>query len=206
MQPFRYLFATNLAACLLVSISIASTLAQNAPAKAEVRNVSDEYFGQKITDPYRWLEDLKAGETQRWIKSQADYSRAYLDKMPMRGEILERLNGLSGASVNISGVRPLGNLYFYLKRNPGEPDNKLYVREGLTSAERLLIDPTKVIDGGKRYSLGGWNISWDGKYVSYLIYAGGSEVGEIRVVETATGKDMGERIEPGEFQRRRMAA
>lgn len=88
-----------------------------------------------------------------------------------------------------------GNLFFYLKRNPGEPDNKLYVRRALKGAERLLVDPGKINDGVGRYSLGSWSISWDGKYVSYVVYAGGAEVGELRVVETANGADTGDRID-----------
>ena len=69
------------------------------------------------------------------------------------------------------------------------------MREGSTGAERLLVDPGKIAGDGKRYSLADWSVSWDGKYVSYNIAAGGSEESELRVIETATGKDMGERID-----------
>ena len=173
--------------------------AQNAPPKAEARNVTDEYFGQKINDPYRWMENLKADETQKWFKGQADYAKNYLERLPMRDEIFKELTALSDTGARVGGIRPRGNLFFYTKRNPGEQDNKLYVREGMNGAERLLVDPTRITDGGKRFSLGGWNVSWDGKYVSYIVYAGGSENGEMRVIETATGKDTGERIDRTRF-------
>jgi len=66
-------------------------------------------------------------------------------------------------------------------------------------AERLIIDPDKLSSASQRQSLYDWSISWDGNYVSYLVEAGGSEEGELRVVETATGKDMGERIDRTRF-------
>jgi prolyl oligopeptidase len=174
-------------------------VAQNGPPVAPVRNVTDEYFGQKMVDPYRWLEDSKADETQKWFKGQANYAKNYLERLPMRDDIFKELTSLSDTGVRVSGIRPRGDLFFYTKRNPGEQDNKLYVREGMTGAERLLVDPTKITDGGKRFSLGDWSISWDGQYVSYVISAGGSENGEMRVIETATGKDTGERIDRARF-------
>lgn len=173
--------------------------AQDRPPVAPVRNVTDQYFGQKIVDPYRWLEDEKADETQKWFKGQADYARNYLEHLPMRDEIFKELTALSDTGVSVGRYRPRGRMFFYTKVEPGEQDYKLYVREGLMGTERLLIDPTRITDGGKRFSLGGWNISFDGKYVSYIVYAGGSENGELRVVEVATGKDMNERIDRTRF-------
>ncbi|MEJ7863150.1 MAG: prolyl oligopeptidase family serine peptidase [Pyrinomonadaceae bacterium] len=162
---------------------------------AQVDNVTDDYFGVKVIDPYRWMEDLQSKETQNWIKAQATYADDYLQKLPMRDEILKRLTEVSSASVQVGSIQQRGNVFFYLRRAPDEQDLKLYVRQGLTGAERLLVDPNKVFNDGKRYSLGAWNISFDGKYVSYNIAAGGAENGEIRVVETATGRDTGERID-----------
>ncbi len=181
--------------CLCILAFVASIFAQNIPPKARVSNVTDDYFGIKIVDPYRWLEDLKAQETQDWMKSQAIYTDAYLKRLPMRDEILKRLTEVTGASIAVRDVRRRGNFWFYVRRAPDEQDFKLYVGENLTGAERLLIDPNTVLKDGKRYSLGGWNSSWDGRYVAYQISSGGAESGEIRVVEAATGKDLGERID-----------
>jgi prolyl oligopeptidase len=188
-------FFPALAFCLLTVLSSMPVLAQNTPLKALVENVIDEYFAVKVTDPYRWMEDLKAKETQDWMRAQADYANAYLQKLPMRGDILKRLNEVSSAGAQVGGIRQCGNLFFYLRRGADEQDFKLYVRENLTSAERLLIDPNTVLNDGKRYSLGNWSVSFDGKYVSYNIAAGGAENGEIRTVEVATARDVGERID-----------
>ncbi len=176
-----------------------ATYAQQGPPKAPVHEVTDTYFGQKIVDPYRWMEDSKNAEFVAWMKAQADYTRSQLDKSPMRAELLKRLEELSDTGVRVSGVQRAGNFYFYYRLAPGENDRRLYVREGFKGAERLLIDPDKLSEAGKRYSIDSYNPSFDGKYVSYTISVGGSENGEMRVIETATGKDMGERIDRARF-------
>lgn len=194
MNTVRFL-TINLIACSVLLILILSAQAQIMPPQARVDNVTHEYFGVKIVDPYRWMEDVQSKETQDWIKAQAIYTDAYLQKLPMRDGILKRLTEISSAGVQVSGIRQRGNRFFYLRRAPDEQDFKLYVRENLTGAERLLVDPNKVLDDGKRYSLGAWSISFDGKYASYNIAAGGAENGEIRVVETATGREAGDSID-----------
>ena len=171
------------------------TFSQNLPPKAEVREVTDDYFGQKIIDPYRWMEDLKSDETQKWMKAQTDYSRAYLDKLPMREEILKELDSLSEIGSRVSMIQRRNSLYFYLRRSPDQNDFRLYVRDGLNGAERLLVDPDKIVSDGKRHSIDRFSVSQDGKYLSYISSVGGSEQGELRVIETATNRDMGELID-----------
>src|SRR5205814_7767842 len=143
--------------------------------------------------------DAKSPEVAAWMKAQAEYARAHLDRLPMREELLKRLSELSETGVRVSGVQHLGGMYFYYRLAPSENDRRLYVREGLSGAERMLIDPDKLSSGGKRYSIDSYSHSLDGKYVSYTISVGGSENGEMRVVQTATGKDMGEHIDRARF-------
>ena len=183
----------------IVALFTSATYAQQGPPKAPVHEVTDTYFGQKIVDPYRWMEDSKNADFAAWMKAQADYTRSHLDQLPMRGELLKRLEELSDTGVRVSGVQRAGNYYFYYRLAPGENDRRLYVREGFKGAERLLLDPDKLSEPGKRYSIDSYNPSFDGKYVSYTISVGGSENGEMRVIETATGKDMGERIDRARF-------
>jgi prolyl oligopeptidase len=192
-------FKSFAAGLIILIILVANVSAQSAPPKAPVHEVTDTYFGQKIVDPYRWMEDAKSPETAAWMKAQADYSRAYLDRLPMRAELLKRLEELSETGVRVSGVQRAGGLYFYYRLAPGENDRRLYVREGFKGAERLLIDPDKLSSPGKRYSIDSYNPSFDGKYVSYTVSLGGSENGEMRVVETGTGRDLGERIDRCRF-------
>jgi prolyl oligopeptidase len=195
MKSFRLLLA-GLASLIIV---VANASAQNGPPKAPVHEVTDTYFGQKIVDPYRWMEDAKSPETAAWMKAQADYSRAYLDRLPTRAQLLKRFEELSETGVRVSGVQRAANLYFYYRLAPGENDRRLYVRDGFKGAERLLIDPDKLSSPGKRYSIDSYSVSFDGKYVCYTVSLGGSENGEMRVVETSTGRDLGERIDRARF-------
>ena len=167
----------------------------NKPPKAAVREVIDTYFDKKVVDPYRWMEDLASPETIEWMKSQNEYARRFLNHLATKQTFLKRLNELGNANVNTSGVRRIGNRYFFLKLAPGESDRKLYFREGFSGPDKLLVDPQKLSSEGKRYSINDYSVSKDGKSVSYVIAAGGSDVGELRVVDVATGQDAGERID-----------
>ncbi len=162
---------------------------------APVREAADDYFGQKITDLYRWMETPKSEELSEWMKAQNAYTRSVLDRTPLRNTLLKRINELTNSGVSVSSVTKVGYLYFYLKIAPGETERKLYFRYGTAGTERLLVDPAKITDGGKRYSIIAFSPSQDGKYVSYLISPGGAEMGEIRIVETATGKELIDRID-----------
>jgi prolyl oligopeptidase len=184
---------------LFLTLFVLPIFAQTAPPEAEVREVVEDYFGRKITDPYRWMEDSKSAGMAAWMKGQSDYTRGYLDRLPLRGELLRRISELSDTGVRVRGVNRAGNTYFYYRIAPGENDPKLYVREGFTGTERLLIDPEKLSSEGKRYSIDSYNPSFDGKLVSYTISIGGSEMGEMRVIETATGRDLGDRIDRARF-------
>ena len=177
---------------ILSAVIALQVFAQNAPPKAEVRNVTDEYFGQKITDSYRWMEDLKSKETSAWMKAQADYSDAYLKKLPMRDELLKRIEAVSNAGAQVGGIQRRGDHYFYTKLAPGEQDRKVFVRDRLDAAERLLVDPNTFSKDGKRYSITSVSPSPDGKLLAFLISPGGGEFGETRVLDVATGKETGD--------------
>src|SRR5258706_6054717 len=155
MKRFKLLSAGL--ASLIVFCANAS--AQDGPPKAPVHEVTDTYFGQKIVDPYRWMEDAKSAETAAWMKAQADYAHAYLDRLPMRAQLLKRFEELSETGVRVSGVQRAANLYFYYRLAPGENDRRLYVRDGFKGAERLLIDPDKLSSPGKRYSIDSYSLS-----------------------------------------------
>ncbi len=195
MNSFK-LPAAGLAALI---IFVVNASAQNGPPQAPVHEVTDTYFGQTVADPYRWMEDAKSPETAAWMKGQADYSRAYLDRLPIRTQLLKRLEELSETGIRVSGIQSAANLYFYYRQAPGENDRRLYVRDGFKGTEHLLIDPEKLSSPGKRYSIDSYSPSFDGKYVCYTVSLGGSENGEMRVVETATGRDLGERIDRARF-------
>ena len=182
------------AASLFLGALSVCLLAQDQPT-APVREVTDTYFGTTVVDPYRWMEDLKAPEMAAWMKAQNDYTRRYMDRAPLRGDFLKRLDELSNAGITVSSVQLVGTRYFYLRVAPGENSSKLFVRDGLNGAERVLFDPEKLATKDKHYSIEGFGVSQDGANVSYAISEGGSENGELRVLETSTGRDLADRID-----------
>jgi prolyl oligopeptidase len=196
MDISRSSLTSKFVAFLLLLVFAVSTLGQTAPPKAEVRNVTDEYFGTKIVDPYRWMEDLKSDQMQKWMKGQAEYADNYLKGLPMREAFLERIKTLdSGAPFWIGYFtrRPNGTLY-YLKQNAADNVAKLYVRDK-NGKETLLVDPERrVSSDGKHYTLEFYRPSPDGKYVAYALAQGGSEKQTIYILDTATGRDLSESL------------
>ena len=192
MKDVRSFLIIKAVACAFFFAFIQSSPAQSTPSKARVDNVTDEYFGVRITDPYRWMEDLKAKETQDWMKAQANYTDAYLKKLPLRDALLKRIEEVSNAGTVVGGIQRRGDRYFYGKLTPGEQDRKVYVRDGLSGAERLLVDPNTYSKDGKRYSITNYSPSPDGKLLAFLISPGGSEFGETRVLDVATGRETGD--------------
>ena len=196
MKKILAFTAISLAVFLSGSVQ---ALAQNAPPAAPVREVTDTYFGTKVVDPYRWMENTKDPEFISWMKAQNDFTQAILDRISGRKELLARIKELDNAGTSVSAVQPVSNLYFYYKVAPGDDNRKLYVRDGLQGMERLLFDPEKITAGGKHYSIDYFTPSLDAKYVAYGISPGGSEDSVMYVIETATGKQLSDQIDRAQF-------
>jgi len=98
-----------------------------APPAAPTRVVVDEYYGNKIEDPYRYMEDLKSPEVQAWFKSQNDYTRSVLARIPGRADLLKRIQQLDeGAIARVYDIRRLpAERYFYQKRLASEDVAKI---------------------------------------------------------------------------------
>jgi prolyl oligopeptidase len=176
----------------------ANLLAQDLPAKAPVHVVEDDYFGTKIPDPYRWMENVKNDpDAQKWLKAQADYTRKLIDSMPgyekLRARITELVNS-EPATISRPRQCANGNL-FYLKTASNQNTAKLCFRDSPSGSEVLLVDPD---DFQKRtgvpYAINYVEPSWDGECVAFGISAKGSENAEIHVIDTASRKETGEAI------------
>jgi prolyl oligopeptidase len=171
---------------------------QNLPPSAPVRLVEDDYFGTKIQDPYRWLENIKNDpDAQKWLKAQADYTRKMIDSMPGYEKLRARITELVNSEpATISRPRQLanGNL-FYLKTASNQNTAKLCFRKSPSDSEVLLVDPD---DFQKRtgvpYAINYFEPSWNGKYIAFGISAQGSEKAELHVVDTVSRKETGEAI------------
>jgi prolyl oligopeptidase len=187
-----------------------SSLAQSAPDSAlaappvaPVRAVIDDYYGTKVADPYRYMENLKDPEVAAWFKGQNDYSRAVLARLPGRTKLLARIRELDQSVPRIFASQLPGNLYVIWKRNPGEDVGKMYLRSGLKGSDRLLIDPEKIKlapeDQSKgKPEIGSTSVSDDGKLMVAGITPGGSETNnELHVFEIASGRELSDVITHG---------
>ncbi|MGA8086606.1 MAG: prolyl oligopeptidase family serine peptidase [Terracidiphilus sp.] len=185
---------------LLTSISFfASNLyAQAATAMkqpvAPVRPITDDYFGTKVVDNYRWMENLKDTEMQRWMKVQADYTRATLDALPGYPALLKRVDELNMSEpAQVSGVEIVGGRYYSLRTPKGAQSPKLYVRDGVKGDDRLLIDSEKLSTGTQAHlSIQGYRPSPDGRYVAYQLAGGGSEESVLHILDVKSGRDLAE--------------
>jgi prolyl oligopeptidase len=185
---------------LILSMFVPVVARAQAPPPTPVREVTDDYFGTKVVDPYRWLESQKDPEVMAWMKAQNDRTRAILAGIPGRDQLLGRIKGLDNASVVVSLLQVWGGRYFYLKAEPGEDNRKLCVRDGANGAERVLVDPQKMTTAdGKHFSIDYFQPSLDGKYVAYGVSPGGSEDSVLHVIESATGTVLPDAIDRAQF-------
>ncbi len=187
-------------ACLTVTLLSLTVFGQVKLPNTPVREVTEDYFGTKVTDPYRWLENTSDPEVVSWMKSQNDYTRAQLAKIPGRDKLLDRIKSLDNAGAVVASLQVWGGHYFYLKTEPGSDNRKLYVRDTVAAPERLLVDPEKLTTSdGKHFSIDYFQPSLDGKYVAYGLSPGGSEDSVVHILVTATGEALPDVIDRAQF-------
>jgi prolyl oligopeptidase len=173
----------------LAALTVSRVFAQGAaPPVAPVRPVTDDYFGTKITDPYRWMESMDA-ETVDWMKAQGQYTRSVLDSIPERAAYLQRLSAFTGAFGSVRSYQTFGGRSFYLYRAPSSDDYNLMVKEP-TGTARLLVDigALRAAHGGTPYAINYFLASQDGSKVGVGVSQGGSEDAELSVYDVASGR------------------
>jgi prolyl oligopeptidase len=159
-----------------------------APPAAEAVPVVDDYFGTKITDNYRWLEDGKSLETKAFIEAQNAYTDRYMRQAKIRPDLVDDLDALEHVSEWGLPVERAGNLFFE-KRLAGEEQASIYMRRGWTAKDERLIDPAKLSrDANTSAEL--LDVSRDGLLVAYAVRESGAEETAIHVAEVKTGKTL----------------
>ncbi len=156
-------------------------------------SVYDEYFGVKVLDPYRWLEDDNSPETEEWVKAQNELTFSYLERIPYRQKIRDRLTKLwdypkMSPPVNIKGK------YFFFKNDGLQNQSVLYYMDKIKGTEKVVVDPNQLSKDGT-VALSTFSVSDDGKYIAYAISKAGSDWSEIYVKEIETGKLLDDKIE-----------
>ncbi|WP_337782872.1 prolyl oligopeptidase family serine peptidase [Prevotella sp.] len=188
----RKLILSIAATAMLSSID---AVAQVTYPKAPKDNTVDVYFGEKVADPYRWLEDDMSAQTAEWVDAENAVTRKYLDNIPMRKNILKRLKETANYEKIGIPFKRQGKWYVY--RNNGlQNQSVLYQMDSPTadaSKQRVWLDPNALSTDGT-VALKGIYFSHNGRYMAYVISRSGSDWEEIYVKDCQTGRDIDDHI------------
>ena len=155
-------------------------------------DIVDELHGERIPDPYRWLEAADDPDTVEWTARQNELTEAWLVRQPGRERIRRRLREL--LTIGVLGVpTPVRGRYLYLRRDGDQNHPVLYVREGVEGEDRALLDPN-AIDPSGTTALDWYYPSHDGRLLAYGLSENGSEQSVLHVRNVVTAEDLPDRI------------
>jgi prolyl oligopeptidase len=178
---------------LLAPVAVGPATAQQVtyPKTPKIDQV-DDYFGTRVADPYRWLEDDTASAVRAWVQAENAVTFGYLDRIPFRAQLRRRLETLFNYP-RIGAPSRTGPYYTFSRNDGLQNQSVLYIQKGLDGKPEVLIDPNPLSSDGT-VRLGAARLSPDGKYFGYGLSSGGSDWQEYRVMETATRKPLPDRI------------
>ncbi len=183
MKQLKFLILTVIPIWLISC----SNISNNYPDTKKVDQV-DEYFGVKIEDPYRWLENDRSEETKAWVKAQNEVTFNYLAEIPYREKIKTRLQELWNFET-MKSPKKIDDKYFYFKNDGLQNQSVLYIQE-VDGEPKVLIDPNALSEDGTVAMDANFAVSKDGKHVAYQVSRGGSDWHEIYVRNIETGEDL----------------
>jgi prolyl oligopeptidase len=153
----------------------------------------DNYHGNEVPDPYRWLEDLDAEATQKWIEAENKLTFDYLQQIPARKNIQDRLTQLWDYE-KYSVPWQEGNRYFYFKNDGLQNQSVLYTLTSLDSEPEVLLDPNELSEDGT-IALSGISISDNGKHLAYGLSTAGSDWETWHVKDIETKQDLSDKLD-----------
>ena len=168
------------------------------PPAVEAIPVADDYFGTKIPDSYRWLEDAKSPETRAFIDAQNAYTGRYLKQAHIREQVVDDLDALQ--NVSAMGI-PIAraNSFFFRKRLAGEQQPSIYVRYGWTGKDERLIDPAK-LSRDANTSVVIEDVSRDGSLLAYAVRQGGADETGVHLLNVKTGKTLEDELPAARYE------
>ena len=195
----KHLLLTGSLLALLVGCNQTTTTSQNSTTNNEKMNypttkkgdVVDNYFGTPVPDPYRWLEDDKSAETAQWVKTQNEFTFAYLSQIPYRNTIKEKLQKLWNYE-RIGAPFTEGDYTYYYK-NDGLQNQSVLYRKDKQGKEEIFLNPNTFAADGTT-SLATIAFTEDGSLVAYLISEGGSDWRKAIVLNTKTKQQVGDTL------------
>jgi prolyl oligopeptidase len=159
-------------------------------------DVIDTYFGTKVPDQYRWLEDDKSVETAAWVKEQNKVTFGYLEAIPFREEIKSRLEKMWNYEKYTAPQKE--GVYTYFSRNNGLQNQFVIYRQKNNSDPEVFLDPNKFSADGTT-SLGEMEFTKDGSKLAYSISEGGSDWRKVIVLDAETKEIIGDTLKDIKF-------
>jgi prolyl oligopeptidase len=156
------------------------------PPFSKQEPVTEILHGVPVMDPYRWLEDQDSPRTRAWIEEQTSYARSYLDRIPGRALIRERVREFLSVE-SYDSLQKIGNRYFFRKRLPDQEQPCTYIRDGADGEDRLLLDPA-ARGTGPYTAIKPLRVSPDGRLLLYEVKEGGERTGTFELLEIGTRK------------------
>lgn len=188
-----------LAITLLVVAACTSQDKQSETKYPESKTIDhvDTYFGVDVADPYRWLEDDRSEETADWVKAENEVTFAYLNNIPFRDKIKDRLKHLLNYERVYAPTKHGKWNYYY--RNDGLQNQNVYYRELVDgSEEEVFLDPNNFKEDGT-ISLANTSFTKDGSLMAYLISEGGSDWRKAIVLNTESKEIVGDTLKDIKF-------
>ena len=176
---------------LISIISIFNTYGQVTYPNTQKEIIKDVYFGTEVEDPYRWLEDDKSPKVKDWITEQNKLTFSYLEQIPERGLLKNRLEELWNYEKIGTPFKEGDYTYYY--KNDGLQNQYVLYRKKNEEKEEVFIDPNKFSDDGT-ISLAGTYFSEDGSLLAYSISEGGSDWRKVIVMDTETKTVIGDTL------------
>lgn len=157
-------------------------------------DVTDTLFGEKIADPYRWLEaDVRHdADVADWVSRQSTFTETYLKTLPQRAWFQKRISTLTDFE-RFGLPQKAGKRYFYTRNSGLQNQSQLFVRDGLHGTPRLLLDPNRWAKDGAT-ALDDWEPSEKGRYLLYSVQDGGSDWRVLHVLDVDTGKPLADEL------------
>jgi prolyl oligopeptidase len=168
----------------------------NYPETKTVDTV-DTYFGNEVKDPYRWLEDDRSEETENWVKAQNEVTFGYLDNIPYRKELKERLEKVLNYE-KLTAPNKEGDYTYYYKNNGLQNHYVVYRKKHNEDQEEVFLDPNTFTKDGTT-SLSSLSFSRNGQLAAYAISEGGSDWRKIIVIDVVSKEIKGDTIKDVKF-------
>lgn len=177
---------------VLLLLMITSNYGQLKYPETNKVDVVDDYFGTKVADPYRWLEDDNSEETASWVIEQNKVTDEYLSRIPFRDNLKTRFEKLYNYPKYGAPFRA-GDKYYFFKNDGLQNQSVMYVKDKVDGEARVFFDPNKLSEDGT-VSLATFSFSKDGKTFAYATASGGSDWNEYFVMDVESGKKLNDHL------------